>query len=135
MITKQEVKAKINAAARDCEADEEDRGSKLVFLAVILIVIACGVSLVSNMVRKANDQNTQLKLMETVSKTEAGKFAVDNFTSCKLAGGTFSSPPSNANCITETVNGAEKLKGREFGVQVTTELANWLDQSSKLNRN
>lgn len=82
--------------------------------------------------RMGQARMAQQTLDEAVSQTAAGKFAVENFTACKHAGGLLSAPQSDALCITETVDGAEKLYGHAFAVQVTEELRTWVAQSSKL---
>lgn len=109
-----------------------EKATYLMIAMFLLILIFFGVFTVVNVFKTDNNRATQLELIDRVSSTEAGKFAIDNFISCKKAGGAFSSPPSDALCITETVNGAENLKGHEFGIQVTNELAKWFDQSKKL---
>jgi hypothetical protein len=108
------------------------KAENLIIPAVVLIVFLFGVIIVVDVFKSENNRATQLELADRLSGTEAGKFAINNFISCKKAGGAFSSPPSDALCIAETVNGAEKLRGREFGIQVTSALADWFDQSKRI---
>lgn len=74
----------------------------------------------------------QASLNNQVSKTDAGRFAVENFSTCKHADAVLGGPRSDAECITETVNGARTLRGEAFGAQVTQALAGWFDDSKKI---
>ena len=99
-------------------------------------IIAAAVLFVSTFAlsswRTGQAQISQQKLDGRASATEAGRFAVENFIACKKAGGALNSPPADARCIAETVSGAEKFKGTEFGGQVAHKLADWLTQSKAL---
>jgi len=113
----------------------EAHSANLYFAGVVLIAVLFVLGIGVHLWNSTHLQFAQNDLDENVSKTDAGRFAVENFTTCKKAGGAFSSPASDAQCITETVSGAEKLKGTAFSAQVTHELAEWLEQSNKLRAN
>ena len=104
----------------------------LIMFGVFALVVLIGFGFARDIWHVAQAEMSQQKLDESASKSVAGLFAVENFTACKKARGAFSSPASDAQCITETVNGAEKLKGPQFSAQVTHELAEWLEKSKKL---
>ena len=110
------------------------KAEDLYFSMFIIFVMFFVVTIFISLWKIGHENIAQQELNISVSKNEAGEFAVENFTSCKQTGGAVSSPPSDAQCITETVTGAEKLRGREFSVQVTRELADWINQSKKLHR-
>ncbi|MCU6501949.1 hypothetical protein LPN04_29575 [Rugamonas sp. A1-17] len=114
------------------EKFKSDAGVVAIVACVVAITALLGFGIVRDTWRSGQSQIAQQKLDENVSKTTPGKFAVENFTACKKAGGALSSPASDAQCISETVSGAEKLKGSAFGAQVTQELAGWLEQSKTL---
>lgn len=107
-------------------------GVVVIVVCFLTITSLLGFGMVREMWRSGQSQISQQEVDESASTTAPGQFAVENFTACKKAGGAFSSPASDAQCVTETVSGAEKLKGSAFGAQVTRELAGWLEQSKKL---
>jgi hypothetical protein len=96
----------------------------------IAVLVVAAVSKISWDTSQA--QLMQQELNSASSKTEAGKFAVENFTACKHVGGPFSAAPSDAHCATETITGAEKLKGPGFASEVTRDLIAWREQSARL---
>lgn len=104
----------------------------LIAAGVVALMIFLGAGFISAIWRSGQLQISQHELDERVSKTEPGRFAVENFTACKKAGGAFSSPASDAQCITQTAEGAENFKGSAFRSQVTHELVDWLEQSKNL---
>lgn len=111
---------------------EETFNGHWIGLGALGIILLCVVTIGMDVWKTGQQRISQDDLDATASKTPAGAFAVENFTTCKKAGGAFSSPASDAQCINETVSGAEKLKGSGFSAQVTHELADWLEQSKKL---
>ena len=111
----------------------KDNANFTAILVVVAVIFVLGAfTVVRDTWRNGQLQISQQILDESSSKTGPGQFAVENFTTCKKAGGAFSPPASDAKCISETVSGAEKLKGSTFSAQVTHELAVWLEQSKKL---
>lgn len=101
--------------------------------AISLIITVLAVAVFGKMFWDMSQaQWKQRELISASSKTEAGKFAVENFTACKNAGGPFSAAASDAHCATETITGAEKLKGPGFASQVTRELIAWQEQSARM---
>ena len=111
----------------------KDNANIIAILVVVAVISVFGAfTVVRDTWRDGQSQISQQILDESISKTGPGQFAVENFTACKKAGSVFSSPASDAKCISETVSGAEKLKGSTFSAKVTHELAAWLEQSKKL---
>jgi hypothetical protein len=104
----------------------------IIAVGAVAMMILFAAGLISSIWRLGQLQISQNELDTQFSETEPGRFAVENFSACKKAGGAFSSPASDAQCITQTVEGAENLKGSAFRSQVTREIVDWLDQSKKL---
>jgi hypothetical protein len=113
---------------------------RIIFKVGAVMVNVCAIGIAALMIftlglvmwRSGQAEIAMQALNDRVSVTAPGRFAVENFTACKNAGGALSSPDSDAHCISETITGAEKLKGSGFSTQVTQELAGWLEENKKL---
>lgn len=103
-----------------------------ILIPIVAIMALGGFGMLRYQWNIAQANTSQQELDQRASRSSTGKFAVENFTACKEAGGWFRPPSSDALCIAETVSGAEKLKGNPFAAQVMQDLAVWLEQSKKL---
>lgn len=100
-------------------------------MVILLIVLYFGAFMRSIWLETVR-RSEQRELDSQVSKTEPGRFAVENFNACKNGGVFGSSAPSDELCITETIQGAEKLQGAGFGSEVKKSLLTWRENSQQI---